>query len=619
MRAELLVLRKWPAAWGLLLVVPAIAVLPYYVVTFVTYLTATPAQYATLGTPAQNLPSMLPSQFVIVALVPFSYGAAPFAVLGAVLAGGDWGRGTVATSLLAGSGRVRAGAGQALALAVALAASVLTTFAACAAASLLIRALEAGVVNPADGAIPATWVVVRGLGVGLLVALAYGMTGLALGTVCRSAAGAIAAVLLWTVLIEPSVFNLGQQAGGLALKIANVFPADSAATVTSLFGSPGGGAGSQMYLPDRPAAAAWTLAAYTAAFLAVTLVLLCRRDVAPRPDWRRLRWARLPRPAVPARPAPGPAPARPAPGPAPAPGGLRGVLASLRAELLVMCRRPAVWALVLATPASLLIGGYLTDFVYYRTAGTGIGLDVNAPQVLAAMLPGQYLTTALDTFGTDTYSYGPAVFFLLGALVAGTDWERGTIRTALLQGPGRLQTRIGQDLAVLAAAAASVALTFAVAAAVSSAAAAGLGVSAAPQAAGFPVPAHVAASVAGALILALACTAIGLALGTVLRGATRAAGAVLLWVVVVQPYLDQVSTQLHGVLLRLYEALPDASMNTVVNLYNSTIAAVPGTQIWPPGSDGIQVAPVLAFAVLAGYVLVFLAVPAVVTRRRSIT
>jgi hypothetical protein len=235
------------------------------------------------------------------------------------------------------------------------------------------------------------------------------------------------------------------------------------------------------------------------------------------------------------------------------------------------------------------------------------------------MLPGQYLTTALDTFGTDTYSYGPAVFFLLGALVAGTDWERGTIRTALLQGPGRLQTRIGQDLAVLAAAAASVALTFAVAAAVSSAAAAGLGVSAAPQAAGFPVPAHVAASVAGALILALACTAIGLALGTVLRGATRAAGAVLLWVVVVQPYLDQVSTQLHGVLLRLYEALPDASMNTVVNLYNSTIAAVPGTQIWPPGSDGIQVAPVLAFAVLAGYVLVFLAVPAVVTRRRSIT
>ena len=88
------------------------------------------------------------------------------------------------------------------------------------------------------------------------------------------------------------------------------------------------------------------------------------------------------------------------------------------------------------------------------------------------------------------------------------------------------------------------------------------------------------------------------------------------WVVVVQPHLDQISAQLHGVLLRLYEALPDASINTVVNLYNTTVAAVPGTQIWPSGSDGIQVAPVLAFAALACYVLVFLAVPALVTRRR---
>ena len=29
-RAELLVLRKWPAAWGLLLVMPALALLVYY-------------------------------------------------------------------------------------------------------------------------------------------------------------------------------------------------------------------------------------------------------------------------------------------------------------------------------------------------------------------------------------------------------------------------------------------------------------------------------------------------------------------------------------------------------------------------------------------------------------
>ena len=68
MRAELLVLRKWPAAWALLLIMPAATLLPYYVVSYVFYLTVTPAEYAVQGTPAQNLPALLPSQFVIVAL-----------------------------------------------------------------------------------------------------------------------------------------------------------------------------------------------------------------------------------------------------------------------------------------------------------------------------------------------------------------------------------------------------------------------------------------------------------------------------------------------------------------------------------------------------------------------
>ncbi len=601
MRAELLVLRKWPAAWGLLLVLPAVTLLSYYVVSFVQYVTETPAQYAQLGSPAQDLPSMLPSQFVIISLTQFgSAGVVMFAVLGAALAGGDWGRGTIGTALLTGAGRVRTGAGQALALAVALAASVAATFAVSAAASLLIRAVEARAANPVDATFPAAWVVVRGLGVGLLIAVAYGALGLALGTVCRSAAAGIAAALVWTVLIEPTVFNLCSQAQGAWTWVAGFLPATSAETAASLFGSPGGGAGSAMWLFVRPAVAGLALAGYTAAFLGLALILLRRRDIAPRPDRRRR--TRPPRPA------------RPVPGMVPAPGPLGGVLASLRAELMVMRRRPAVWALVLATPVTVLIGDYLTGYVYYRTAATGLTVGVSAPLVLTALLPGQYLTSALSGFGS--YSeYGPAVFFLLGALIAGTDWGRGTVRTSLLQGPGRLQTRIGQDLAVLTAAVAGVALTFAAAAA-ASAVAAGLDGSALPQASSFPVPAHVATSVAGGVVIALACTAVGLAAGTLLRSATKAVAAVLLWTVIVQPYLDQIGPQLRGVLLKLYEVLPDASINTLINLYNTTADSGSGTLVQAP--SGVQVAPVLAFAVLALYILAALAVAAVVTRRRSL-
>lgn len=606
MRAELLVMRKWPAAWGLLLVVPAATLLPYYVLSFVVYLTDTPAEYAQQGSPAMILPSLLPSQYVIVALALLPSTTAPFVVLGAVMAGGDWERGTIGTSLLAGPGRVRAAAGQAAALAAAVAGSMAVTFAACAAASVLIRALEARAVNPVDGAMPPAWVLARGLGVGLLVAVAYGWLGLLLGTVCRSAAGGIAAALVWTVLLDPNLYELGLDTGSRTLHaITLVFPQSSVVTLASLFGAPGSlGAGSSTYLPVRPAVAAGALAGYGAVFLGLTLVLVRRRDVLTgRAARRRLRRA----PA----PAPGGDPAPAAAGPPPG-----RVLASLRAELLVMRHRRAVWALVLAIPVNMLIISYVTEYVTYLTAGTGSAAGANAPEVLPYLLPGQYLANVLSGFSINYGVYGPAVFFLLGALVAGSDWGRRTITTALLAGPRRVQARIGQDLSVLLAAAAGVIVTFLLAAAATTALAAGLGGSE-PLYTVFPPAAHIATTVAGTLTVALACTAIGLALGTILRSATKAAGVVLLWAVIIQPQLNNVSTQLHGTWLLIYEILPSVGLNTLVNLYNTTTNYVPGTSLGPP--FGTQVSPAIAFLTLGLYAAASLAVAALITSRRDIS
>lgn len=106
-------LRKWPAAWGLLLVTPVLVLLSDYVAQFISYLNLTPADYATYGTPARNLPALLPGQFNIIAVNQFNFsGTAPFIVLGAVMAGGDWGRGTITTALLQKPGRAKTFAGQ---------------------------------------------------------------------------------------------------------------------------------------------------------------------------------------------------------------------------------------------------------------------------------------------------------------------------------------------------------------------------------------------------------------------------------------------------------------------------------------------------------------------------
>ena len=164
---------------------------------------------------------------------------------------------------------------------------------------------------------------------------------------------------------------------------------------------------------------------------------------------------------------------------------------------------------------------------------------------------------------------GAVVFMLLGALIGGSDWGQSTIKTALLQGPSRLRTYTGQALAVAIAAAVSVALTFALAAAASAAVALRQAGSLDPAGSPFPAFGHLAAALAAALVMCLAYAAVGLTLGIWLRSATAGIAAVLLWAVVLQPSIENFAPLLHGAALRLYDILPDAATNTVVNLAGS--------------------------------------------------
>jgi len=606
MRAELLVLRKWPAAWGLLALTPLLVLLSDYVAEWIFYLTLTPAYYSTEGTPAQNLQGLLPSQFNIIAVFQFTFaGTAPFIVLGAAMAGGDWGRGTITTALLQGPGRARTFAGQAAALIVAVTASVLATFAVAAAASSVIRLVEAKSVNPVAAAMPGVGVIAESVGAALLVAIAYGMVGLFLGTVFRSAAGAVAVALVWTLIVEGTLWDLALQLPrGLVRTITDLTLNASAVTVTGDFGTPGGGAGSQNYLIVRPVVAIATLLAYIAASLALALLVLRHRDAVTATNRRfRLRWRRRRRPA-------GSAGRTRPPRPEPA---VTGVLASLRAELLIMRKRPAVWALVLVLPVDMLINSYGYAYVLYATANSGVSLGVNVPRVLSSLLPDQYLMTALNGgFGEFNEVNGVVVFMLLGALVGGSDWGLNTVRTALLQGPGRLRTFAGQGLALAGAVAVSVLLTFVLAAAASSIIALHQTGSLAPAGGQFPAFGDVAAALAAGLVLGLAYMAIGLSLGVWLRSAGAAIGAVLLWAVVAEPSIEYFAGQLHGIIVKLYQLLPDASTNALVNL--------DGTPSYYYGASQPQghVAPPLAFLILGLYAAIFLVIPALVTRRRDI-
>jgi len=608
MRAELLVLRKWPAAWGLLLVTPALVLLSDYIAEFISYLNLTPADYATYGTPSQALGSLTLSQFNIIAVMQFNFsGTAPFIVLGAVMAGGDWSRGTIATALLQTPGRARTFAGQVVALVVAITGSVLATFAVAAAACSVIKGVEGNGINPFLAVMPPALVVAESVGAALFVALTYGMLGLFLGTVCRSGAGAISAALLWTLIIEGTLFNLAlDYPHGILRTISDLTPGAAATVVTGPFGDPGGGADSQNYPAVTMTMAVVTLAVYMAVALALTVIVLKRRDAVTAPS-RRRRLRRRP-----TAPASGPDRVTARPRPQMAAGG---TLVSLRAELLVMSKRPASWALVLFLPVDMLLNSYFSPYLLFATANTGVSLGVSAPLVLTTMMPGQYLAAALNGAFSGSIGdvYGGVAFMLLGALIGGSDWGRGTVKTALLQGPSRLRAFAGQAVAVAIAVAASVALTFILAAVASAIVALHQTGSLDPPASPFPAFGHLAEALAAALALGLAYAAVGLTLGIWLRSATAGIGAVLLWAVVVQPSLEFFAPQLRGVMLHLYEILPNAATNTVINLDGNPNLALYGSNFLIA-----QVAPALAFLTLGLYAAIFLAIPALITRRRDI-
>jgi ABC-2 type transport system permease protein len=598
LRAELLVLRKSRVAWALVLTVPMLTLVTTYVFGFVDYLGLTPAMYAQFGTPAQNLQGLLPSQFNIQAVNELFF-TAPFIVLGAVIAGGDWGRGTIKTSLLQGPSRARTFAGQTLAIMAACAVSVMLSFALAALASFLIRWYVGRAADGAAAAFPAPGVVGHTLAAGLVIGIAYGALGIALGTLCRSAAGGIAAALLWYALVDAFLYDLSISAGGLFQHVYNAFPAASVVTLTSMFGSPGGGASSATYQPVRPLPATLILLGYTLAFLGLALLRLRRRDVAAASGTWLARRHHLES---------GPAATRPSADVNDGRGG--GVLASWRSELLVMSKWPTMWAFVLALPVFTLLNSYIDQYVLYLNAGAGAISLATPSQVLPTILPGQFVPAVLNSIGDNPTLAGTAAFFLIGALAAGSNWAGGTIKTSLLQEPTRARTSVGQGLAVTVALMVSVVLTFAVSGLFSLVVAvtqAG-SVSLAPSP---PVTAgRLAAGFGIAVVVSLAWGAAGWTAGTLLKSAAGAFAAILLWTTVVQLQLDQFATELSGPLRTIYDVLPDASTNTVTNLFG---AANP--QYAPTFGE---VAPLLAFAILALYALACFVLPVVVTRRSDL-
>jgi hypothetical protein len=287
-----------------------------------------------------------------------------------------------------------------------------------------------------------------------------------------------------------------------------------------------------------------------------------------------------------------------------------GVLASARAELLVMSRWPAMRALVLVLPVVIVFNDYLDQYVLFR-AGTGSIFGTPPSQTLPTILPGQYVPAVLNSIGFGYTLPGTAAFFLIGALAAGSTWGGRTISTALLQAPGRVGTALGQVLAVAVALVASVVLTFAVAGLSTVLIAVTATGSASPAAGPLPGVGRLAAAFGIAVVVSLAWGAAGWTAGTVLRSTAAAFAVMLLWTTIVQSQLDYYASLMPKVVRAVYDLLPDAATNTVALRFGQV-------DYGGPMGGLVELAPLLAFAILAAYAAACFALPVVMIRRRDV-
>lgn len=600
-RGELLVLRKWRVIWALLALPPVLNFLPY-LSGYVLYRTVIPAQWDTYGTPEDILRELLPGYVLYETTPQFSLvGLAVFTLLGATIAGGDWSRGTVTTTLLQTPTRLIALIGQVSAMLIAITVSVLATLAVGIASVEAILAMtpRAHELFEVATALPPAGELFRGLGVFLLIAATFALGGFLAGTALRNTGGAIAACLLYGVLLYPTLYLLGLEAGGPLRALLDALPDTAAVSITSTFGENVGGSPNSMYYVVNPTVSVFIVAAYAIAFSAVTTALTLRRDVETATV--RLRRARR---SV----SDGERPRRPIE----SSRQTKTRLAATRSDLYVLARRPAAWVFVLALPIYVLLSSYVVQYVFYLNADTGVIQGMSSFSVLQTLLPDHVLGVILNDLGGVGGIDGTSPFLILGALITGSAWGQRTITTSLLQAPGRTRSALGQMGVLALLAALSIAATFAVAFA--STAAVGLIVRGVidPPTNPWPSPLTALTAAATAAVIAVTYAFAGAALGALFRSAGGGIAAALLWTQVIKGTIDSVAARIPGAVHSIAEVLPNAATTTLTQIFG-----VAQPDLIDP--NVAHAATGAALPLLLGYLALFAAIPVALTARRDIT
>jgi ABC-2 type transport system permease protein len=197
-RAEVLKLVKRPAMWILGAVFLVLAQVFGYLIPYVAYRSGGGGGFAAGETPAQLLADLLPGRLVPNTLGGFPMFAGAIAlIIGGLVAGGEYGWGTLKTMLTQRPRRLSVLGGKLLAIVVTAVALVIAVFSVNALWSWVIASVEG---RPADW--PSVLDLSRGLGAGFLIIGMWSLFGAFLGILFRNTSLAVGLGLVWALVVE---------------------------------------------------------------------------------------------------------------------------------------------------------------------------------------------------------------------------------------------------------------------------------------------------------------------------------------------------------------------------------------------------------------------------------
>lgn len=274
-----------------------------------------------------------------------------------------------------------------------------------------------------------------------------------------------------------------------------------------------------------------------------------------------------------------------------------------RAELYKMVRRPSLWVLLAASIVLNQIFSYLIPFLSY-VSGNKLDEGATRADLLTSTLPAQLVGNTIGGFPV----FDGALALVFGALVAGSEYGWGTVKTQLIQRPARAAVQGGQLLAIAIAVVIGVVVTMMLGAVTSVAIALGESRSLALPSAG----ALVEGAGAGVLVL-LMFALLGVTLAVFLRGLALPIGLGVVWVLGIENLVSAMASSVLSALRPLRDLLPGVNSGSLVT------AAMPARVLDPPPGVNDSVAGSRALLTLALYVVLSAALTLSVVRRRDIT